>query len=203
MQTKITKGYRLEAVERYKCIASADEEHLVLGRHYDRAPRDCEKQSLDRTGPKGCPSRKLSSSFSSTEDLARGQAGGQHPLRHLPESDLVAERDRAKNGRQTWRRRHGQASQRPFRLRDIAEAGPLGPSVLLLIPLKPRDGEHALSSFPSPLANILLASKPKEARPPRLGDDRERQRETLTDLGDARSKSREVGEKRESHDPYL
>ena len=94
-------------------------------------------------------------------------------------------------------------SQRPFRLRDIAEAGPLGPSVLLLIPLKPRDDEHALSSFPSPLANILLASKPKEARPPRPGDDRERRRETLLDLGDARSKSREVGEEKESHDPYL
>ena len=102
-----------------------------------------------------------------------------------------------------WRRRHGQASQHPFRLRDIAEVGPLRPSVLLLIPLKPKDGEHALSSFPQPLASILLAPKPKEARPPRPGDDRERQRETLLDLGDARSKSREVGEERESHDPYL
>jgi len=129
---------------------------------------------LDRTGLAGCPPRKLSSSVSSTEDLAGGQAGGQHPLPHLPESDVVAKRDDAKNGHQTWRRRHGQASQRPFRLRDIAEAGPLGPNVLLLIPLKPRDGEHALSSFLSPLANILLASKPKEARPPRPGDDRER-----------------------------
>ena len=91
------------------------------------------------------------------------------PLHHLPESDIVAKRDDAKNGHQTWRRCHGQASQRPFRLRDIAEAGPLGPSVLLLIPLKPRDGEHALSSFPSPLASILLAPKPKKARPPYLG----------------------------------
>jgi hypothetical protein len=86
-------------------------------------------------------------------------------------------------------------SQRPFRLRDIAEAGPHRPNVLLLIPLKPRDGEHALSS-------ILLASKPKEARPPRSGDDHERQRETLLDLGVAR-RSKEVGEERESHDPYL
>src|SRR6185369_1324582 len=125
------------------------------------------------------------------------------PLHHLPESDVVAKRDDARNGHQTWRRRHGQASQRPFRLRDIAEAGPLGPSVLLLIPLKPRDGEHALSSFPPLLASILLASKPKEARPPHSGDDRERQREILLDLGDARRKSREVGEERESHDPYL
>jgi len=32
---------------------------------------------------------------------------------------------------------------------------------------------------------------------------RERQRKTLRDLGDARNKSREVGEERESHDPYL
>ena len=132
-----------------------------------------------------------------------GQAGGQHPLHHLPESDIVAKRDDAKNGHQTWRRRHGQASQRPFRLRDIAEAGPLGPSVLLLIPLMLRDGEHALSSFPPPLASILLASKPKEARPPRPGAGRERRRDTLRDLGEARSKSKEVGKERESHDPYL
>ena len=116
---------------------------------------------------------------------------------------FVAKRDDAKNGHQTWHRRHDQASQRPFRLRDIAEAGPHRPNVLLLIPLKPRDGEHALSSFPPPLASILLASKPKEARPPRPGNDRERQRETLLDLGDARSKSREVGEETESRDPYL
>ena len=132
-----------------------------------------------------------------------GQASGQHPLHHLPESDIVAKRDDAKNGHQTWRRRHGQASQRPFRLRDIAEAGPHKPNVLLLIPLKLRDGEHAVSSFLPPLASILLASKPKEARPPHPGDDRERRRETLLDLGDARSKSSEVGEERESHDPYL
>ena len=108
-----------------------------------------------------------------------------------------------KNGHQTWHRRHGQASQRPFRLRDITEAGPHGPNALLLIPLKLRDGEHVLSSFPPPLASILLAPKPKEGRPPRPGDDRERQRETLLDLGDARSMSREVGEEKESHDPYL
>jgi len=158
---------------------------------------------LDRTGLAGCPPRKLSSSVSSTEDLAGGQAGGQHPLHHLPESDIVAKRDDAKNDHQTWHRRHGQVSQRPFRLRDIAEVGPHRPNVLLLIPLKPRDGEHALSSFPPPLASILLASKPKEARPPRPGDDRERQRETLLDLGDARSKSREVGVERKSHDPYF
>jgi len=117
-----------------------------------------EKQSPDRTGPKGCPSRKLSSSFSSTEYFAGGQAGGQHPLRHLPESDVVAKRDGAKNDRQIWRRRHGQASQRPFMLRDIAEERPHGPDVLLLIPLKLRDGKHALSSIRPPLASILLAS---------------------------------------------
>src|SRR6185295_16418983 len=79
--------------------------------------------------------------------LRGGQAGGQHPLHHLPEGDVVARRDDAKNGDQTWRRRHGQASQRPFRLRDITEAGPHMPNVLLLIPLKLRDDKHALSSF--------------------------------------------------------
>ena len=94
-------------------------------------------------------------------------------------------------------------SQRPFRLRDIAEAGPHRPNALLLISLKLRDGKHALSSFPPPLASILLASKPKEVRPPHLGAGHERQRETLINLGEARSKSREVGEERESHDPYL
>ena len=104
----------------------------------------CEEQSLDRTGPAGCPPRKLSFSVSSTKDLAGGQAGGQHPRCRLPKSNLVADRDGAKNGRQTWRRCHGQASQRPFRLRDIAEAGLHRPNVLLLIPLKPRDGEQAL-----------------------------------------------------------
>jgi len=184
--------------------ASTDEEHRVLGRHYDQAARDCEEQPLDHTGPKGCPSRKLYSSVSSTEDLAGGaQAGGQHPLHHLPEGDVVARRDDAKNGHQTWRRRHGQASQRPFRLRDIAETGPHRPNVLLLIPLKPRDGEHTQSSFPPPFATVLLASKPKEARPPHPGDGRERQRDTLRGLGEARRKSREVGKERESHDPYL
>ena len=55
----------------------------------------------DHRGPAGCPPRKLSSSVSSTEDLAGGQAGGQHPLHHLLESDAVAKRDDAKNGHQT------------------------------------------------------------------------------------------------------
>ena len=101
--------------------------------------------------------------------LRGGQAGRQHPLHHLPESDVVTKRDDAKNGHQTWRRCHGQASQRPFRLRNIAEAGLHRPNVLLLIPLKPRDGEHTLSSFPPPLASILLASKPKKASHPVQG----------------------------------
>ena len=140
---------------------------------------------------------------SSTEDLAGGQAGGQHPLHHLPESDVVAKGDDAKNGHQTWRRCHGQPSQHPFRLRDIVEAGPQRPNVLLLIPLKLRDGEHALSSSPPPLASILLASEPKETRPPRPGDGRERQMDTLRDLGKVRSKIGEVGEERKSHDPYF
>src|SRR6185369_7640279 len=154
-------------------------------------------------GPAGCPPRMLSSSISSTKDPAGGQAGGQHPPHHLPESDVVAKRGGAKKTHQTWHRRHGRASQSPFRLRDNAEAGPHGPNALLLVPLKLRDGAHALSGFPPPLASILLTSKPKKARPPRLGAGRERQRKTLRVLGDARSKSREVGEERESHDPYL
>ena len=88
-------------------------------------------------------------------------------------------------------------------LGDIAGAGPHGPNALLLIPLKLRDGAHALSDFPPPLASILLAPKPKKARPPHLGAGHERQRKTLQDLGDARRKSREVGEEREPHEPYL
>ena len=131
---------------------------------HDQAAQDCEEQPPDRTGLAGCPPRKLFSSISSTEDLAGGQAGAV-----VAKSDVVAKGDDAKNGHQTWRRCHGQASQRPFRLRDIAEAGPLGPNVLLLIPLKLRDGEYALSSFPPALASILLASEPKETRPPRPG----------------------------------
>jgi len=112
LQTKITKGHWLEAVERYKRIATYVATFSVFGE--ERPPvmdtksladmsaglrEKHEKQSPDRTGPKGCPSRKLSSSFSSIEDLVGGQAGGQHPLRHLPESDIVAKRDNAKNGR--------------------------------------------------------------------------------------------------------
>jgi hypothetical protein len=94
-------------------------------------------------------------------------------------------------------------SQCPFRLRDIAKAGLQGPNALLLIPLKLRDGEHVLSSFPPPLASILLASKPKKARPPHPGDSHERQRKTLLDLSEVRSKSGEVGKERKSHEPYL
>jgi len=182
---------------------SDEEEHQAPGWRDGQAARDCEEQPPDHTGPAGCPPRKLSSSISSTEDPAGGQAGGQHPPHHLPGRDIVARRDDAKNGHQTWHQRHGQASQSPFRLRDIAEAGPHEPDALLLIPLKLRDGAHALSGFPPPLASILLRSKPKKARPPRLGAGRERQRKTLRGLGDARSKSREVGEERESHDPHL
>ena len=78
-----------------------------------------------------------------------------------------------------------------------------GPNGLLLVPLKLRDGAHALSGFPPLLTSILLASKPKKARPHHLGAGRERHRKTLRDLGDVRSKSREVGEDRESFDPYL
>ena len=142
-------------------------------------------------------------SVSSTEDHAGGRAGGQHPPHRLPESNLVAGGGDAKNGRRTWRQRHGQASPPPFRLGDIAGAGPHGPNALLLIPLKLRNGAHAHSGLPPPLASILLAPKPKKVRPPHLGAGHERQRKTLQDLGNARRQSWEVGEEREIHDPYL
>ena len=150
-----------------------------------------EKQSSNRAGPKGCPSHKLSSSLSSSEDLAGGQAGGQHPRRRLPESDLVADRDGAKNSDEAWRQCHARAPRHPFRLGDIAEAGLHGPDVLLLIPLKLRDGENAFSSYRPPLASIVLASEPKETRPPSPGAGHGRRKETLQNLGKARSKSRE------------
>ena len=60
-----------------------------------------EKQSPDCTGPKGCHSHKLSSGFSSTKDFAGGQASGQHPRRHLPKSNLVADGDGARSGHGT------------------------------------------------------------------------------------------------------
>ena len=129
----------------------------------------CEEQPPDRTGPVGCFPRKPSSSVSSTEDHAGGRTGGQRPPHRLPESNLAAGGDDAKNSRQTWRQRHGQASPSPFRLGDIAGEGPHGPDALLLIPLKLRDGAHAHSGLPPPLASILLAPKPKEARPPHWG----------------------------------
>src|SRR6185436_886653 len=113
-------------------------------------------------GPEGCSPRKLSSSVSSTKDHAGGRAGGQHPPHRLPESNLVAAGDDAKNSHQTWHQHHGQASPSPFRLGDIAGAGPHGPNALLLIPLKLRDGAHAHSGLPPLLASILLAPKPKK-----------------------------------------
>ena len=143
----------------------------LLGKH--------EKQSPDRTGLEECPPRKPSSSLSSTEDLAGGQAGEQHPRRHLSESNLVANTDGAKNSDKAWRRRHARAPRHPFRLQDIAEAGPHGPDVLLLIPLKLRDVEDAFSSYRPPLASILLASGSKETIPPSSGGGRGRRKESF------------------------
>jgi hypothetical protein len=128
----------------------ADIATRLLGMH--------EKQSPGHTGPEECPSRKLSSSLSSSEHLAEGQAGGQPPRRRLSESNLVAKRDDAKTSDKAWRRRQARAPRHPFRLGDITEAGPHGPDVLLLILLKLRDGEDAFSSYRPPLASILLAS---------------------------------------------
>ena len=134
----------------------------------------------DRTGPAGCPLHKLSSSISSTKDPAGGQAGRQHPPHHLPESDVVAGRDDAKNSHQTWHQRHGQASPSPFRLGDIAEAGPHGPNALLLVPLKLRDDVRALSGFPPPLASILLAPKPKKGQATPSGGRSRKAKENIT-----------------------
>src|SRR6185312_6385461 len=100
----------------------------LLGKH--------EMQSPDRTGPKGCPSRKLSSNLSSTEDLAGGQAGGHHPRCQLSESNLVADRDDKKSSDKPGADVVPGAPRYPCKLEDIAEAGPHGPNVLLLIQLK-------------------------------------------------------------------
>src|SRR6185503_19588438 len=92
------------------------------------------------------------------------RAARQRTTQRLPESNLVAWGDDAKNSRPTWHKRHGQASPSPFRLGDIAEAGPHGPNALLLIPLNLREGAHAHSGLPLPLASILLAPKAQESQ---------------------------------------
>ena len=161
------------------------------------------KQSPDRAGPKGCPSRKLSSSFSSTEDHAGGQAGGQHPRRRFPERNPFADRDDAKTNDAAWRRRRARAPHHPFRLRDIAEADPHGPDVLLLIPLKLRDVEDAFSSHRPPLANILLASRPKETKPPSPGVGRGKRTETLRARGKLEARAGRAEEERESPGPLF
>ena len=160
---------------------SADEEHRVLGRRNGQAARDCEEQPPDRTSPAGCPSRKLSSSISSTEDPAGVKLADSTLHTISPRATMSPGGTMRRTATKPGTQRHGQASQPPFRLRDIVEAGPHEPNALLLIPLKLRDGAHALSGFPPPLASILLASKPKKARPPHLGAGRERQRKTLRD----------------------
>ena len=47
--------------------------------------------------------------------------------------------------------------------------GPHEPNAFLLVPLKLRDGVHALSGFPPLLASILLAPKPKKPGHPIWG----------------------------------
>ena len=144
----------------------ADIATRLLGMH--------EKQSLSHTGPEKCPSRKLSSSLSSSEHLAGGKAGRQPPRHRLSESNLVAKRNDAKTSDKAWRRRQARAPRHPFRLRDITEADPHGPDVLLLIPLKLRDGKHALSGICPPLASILLASSLRASHHPVRGSTAER-----------------------------
>ena len=75
------------------------------------------------------------------------------------------------------------------------------PNALLLIPLKLRDGAHALSGFPPPLASILFALEPKKTRPPHLGAGHERQKKTLQDLGNARRKAGKLERKRSPTTP--
>jgi len=57
--------------------------------------------------------------------------------------------------------------------------------------------------FPYRSQAFFQRQKPNKARPPHLGAGHERQKKTLQDLGDAGRKSKEVGEEREPHDPYL
>ena len=117
MQTKTTKGHRLEAVERYKRIATYVATFSVFGE--ERPPvKDTksladilvglrekhEKQSPDRTGPKGCPSRKLSSGLLHQRPcggvkLADGTLGC-----HLSESRFVTDEDDAQDDGETWHR---------------------------------------------------------------------------------------------------
>jgi len=63
-----------------------------------------EKQSPDRTGPKGCPSRKLSSGFSSTKTLRGAKLADSTLGRHLSKSFHVADEDGAQNDGETWHR---------------------------------------------------------------------------------------------------
>lgn len=86
---------------------------------------------------------------------------------------------------------------------DIAKLGPHGLDVLLLIPLKLRDGKDASSNYRPLLASILLASRPKETGPPSLGADLGKRKETLQARGELRDGAGKIGEKREPKDPYL
>ena len=157
---------------------SGEERHRAPGWSDGQAARDA------RNSPQATRAQRdaFLASFLLASPLPKtmrgGRAGGQHPPHRLPESNLIAAGDDAKNSHQTWHQRHGQASPSPFRLGDIAGAGPHEPNALLLIPLKLRDGAHALSGLP-PLANILLTPKPKKTRPPHLEAGHERQRKTL------------------------
>jgi len=109
----------------------------------------------------------------------RGSSWRTAPSAPSPREQPCCRGDDAKNSHQTWGQRHGQTSPSPFRLGDIAGAGPHGPNALLRIPLKLRDGAHALSGLPPLLASLLLAPRPKKARPPRLGAGHERLKKTL------------------------
>src|SRR6185503_8285594 len=106
---------------------------------------------------------------SSTKDKAGGRVCVPCPPHRPRERTLIAGGAGAINSRQTWRQRHGQASPAPFRLGDIAGAGPHGPNALLLIPLKLRDGAHAHSGLLLPLASILLAPKAEKPGHPVWG----------------------------------
>ena len=108
-----------------------------------------------------------------------------------------------KNSDEAWRQRHARAPRHPFKLGDIAEASLHRPDVLLLIPLKLRDVEDALSNYRPPLASILLASGPKETGPPSPGVGRGRWGETLQARGRQEARAGRTEEEREPKDPYL
>ena len=135
--------------------------------------------------------------------LRGGQAGGQHPRHHLFVSNLVADRDDGKSSNKAHADDTPGTPRHPCKLVDIAKAGPHGLNVLLLIPLKLRDGKGAFSNYRPPLTSILLASRPKETGPPSPGVDHGRWEETIQARRKLEARAGKAKELRKSQDPYL